>query len=76
MNTFISDLYMLFNIHYPKVSIKPKYKNRKPWLCPDVLKCIVNKYELYKNYLLNINSETNYNLSIMYKKYKNIFTSV
>ena len=42
MESFISDLYMLFNLCCPKVSIKPKYKNRK--------QCIV-KNELYKNYL-------------------------
>ena len=28
--TFISDLYMLFNVCCPTVSIKPKYKNPKP----------------------------------------------
>ena len=69
-------LYMLFNLCCSKVIIKPTYKNRKPWLCPNLLKCIVKKYELYKYYLQNINSETNSNLSIVYKKYKNILTSV
>ena len=76
VDTFISDLYILFNLYCPKVSIKSKYKNRKPWLCPNVLKWIFNKNELYKNYLQNINSETNFNLSIIYTKYKNILTSV
>ena len=31
---------------------------------------------VYKNYLQNTNSETNSNLSIIYKKYKHILTSV
>ena len=43
VNTFISDLYMLLNLCCPKVSVKLKYKNRKTWLCPNLLKCIVKK---------------------------------
>ena len=76
MNIFIWDLYMLFNVCCPEVSLKPIYKYRKPWLCPILLKFIIKKNELYKNYLQNTNSETNYNLSTIYKNYKNILTSV
>ena len=36
---------MLFNLCCSKVSIKTKYKYRKPWLCI----CTIN--ELYKDYL-------------------------
>ena len=31
---------MIFNLCCPKVSIKTKYKNRKSWLGPNLLKCI------------------------------------
>ena len=35
VDTFISDLYMLFNLCCPKVSIKLTYNNCKPCLCPN-----------------------------------------
>ena len=40
------------------------------------MKFIVQKNELYKNHLQNINSKINFNLSIIYKKYNDILTSV
>ena len=52
MNSFIWDLYMLFNVCCPEVSLKPIYKYRKRWLCPNLLKCVIKKNELYNNYFI------------------------
>ena len=51
VDTLISDLYMLFDICCPKLSIKPTYKHRIRWICPNLVECIVKKNELFKYYL-------------------------
>ena len=59
MNIFIWDMYMLFNVCCPEVSIKPTYKYRKPWLCPNLLKCIIKKMNYIKiTYKIQIPKQT------------------
>ena len=43
-------LLTLLNKYFPKVRIKKKYNNRKPWLSDGLRKSIKHKNKLYYNY--------------------------
>ena len=64
---FHTKLITFYNKYFPKIRIKKKYSNRKPWLSEALRSSIRNKNELYHKYK-KIPSVKN---EVIYKKYRN-----
>ena len=63
---FHGKLLTLLNKYFPKVRIKKKYNNRKPWLSNGLRKSIKHKNKFYYNYrkIKSVHNE------VLYKSYK------
>ena len=63
---FHGKLLTLLNKYFPKIRIKKKYNNRKPWLTDGMRKSIKHKNKLYYNYrkIKSVHNE------VLYKSYK------
>ena len=65
-DTFHKHLVEIYNKHFPRIRIKRKYNNRKPWLFEGLKNSIKQKNKLYLK-LKKVNSALNDEL---YKSYK------
>ena len=70
-DTFHKHLVEIYNKHFPKIRIKRKYNNRKPWLSEGLKNSIKQKNKLYLK-LTKITSALNAEL---YKSYKRKITA-
>ena len=64
---FHSTLLKLFNKHFPKQTVKQKYKTRKWWLSESLKESIKTENKLYVKWL-NVNTTAN---EVTYKNYRN-----
>ena len=64
---FHSTLLKLFNKHFPKQTVKQKYKTRKWWLSDSLKESIKTKNKLYVKWL-KVNTTAN---EVTYKNYRN-----
>ena len=69
---FHNEFTNLYNITFPVKTIKIGYKNRKPWLSPNLKKCIKKKNNLYKKLKLRYSLEK----ELYYKNYRNRLNSL
>ena len=71
-DTFHKHLVEIYNKHFPKIRIKRKYNNRKPWLSEGLKNFIKQKNKLYLK-LKKVNSALNDKL---YKSYQRKYSSL